>query len=168
MSQVDLSKLPVPQLLEDLDFEALYLEDLASFRAHMGNRWTAKLESDPVIKLLEVGAYRKLLNRARVNDAAKALLLAYAKEGDLDQLAANVSLQRLVIRAANPNTIPPTELLLESDDALRERVQLRSCPIASRRCCTWLTVARSTKRYSTNADGAWSCGSTHGDDWASR
>lgn len=124
MSQVDLSKLPVPQLLEDLDFEALYLEDLASFRAHMGNRWTAKLESDPVIKLLEVGAYRKLLNRARVNDAAKALLLAYAKEGDLDQLAANVSLQRLVIRAANPNTIPPTELLLESDDALRERVQL--------------------------------------------
>ncbi|MCE0916882.1 MULTISPECIES: baseplate assembly protein [unclassified Pseudomonas] len=124
MSQVDLSKLPVPQLLEDLDFEALYLEDLASFRAQMGDSWTAKLESDPVIKLLEVGAYRKLLNRARVNDAAKSLLLAYAQEGDLDQLAANVSLQRLVIRAANPNTIPPIELLLESDDALRERVQL--------------------------------------------
>ncbi|OWQ35493.1 baseplate J/gp47 family protein [Pseudomonas sp. DrBHI1] len=124
MSQVDLSKLPAPQLLEDLDFEALYQEDLASFRAQLGDGWTANLESDPVTKLLEVGAYRKLLNRARINDAAKALLLAYAQGSDLDQLAANVSLQRLVIQAADPGTIPPTEAVLESDDALRERVQL--------------------------------------------
>jgi phage-related baseplate assembly protein len=51
---------------------------------------------------LEVGAYRKLLNRARINDAAKALLLAYAEGSDLEQLAGNVSLQRLVIQAADP------------------------------------------------------------------
>ncbi|AXA26389.1 baseplate assembly protein [Pseudomonas putida] len=124
MSQVDLSKLPAPQLLEDLDFEALYEADLETFRAHMGDGWTPQLESDPVTKLLEVGAYRKLLNRARINDAAKALLLAYAQGRDLDQLAANVSLQRLVIQAADPTTVPPTEAILESDDALRERVQL--------------------------------------------
>lgn len=124
MSQVDLSKLPAPQLLEDLDFEVLYQEDLTSFRTQMGDGWTANLESDPVTKLLEVGAYRKLLNRARINDAAKALLLAYAQGSDLDQLAANVSLQRLVIQAADPSTIPPTEAVFESDDALRERVQL--------------------------------------------
>ncbi|MGG7596611.1 baseplate assembly protein [Pseudomonas sp. WC1] len=124
MSQVDLSKLPAPQLLEDLDFEVLYQEDLTSFRTQMGEGWTANLESDPVTKLLEVGAYRKLLNRARINDAAKALLLAYAQGSDLDQLAANVNLQRLVIQVANPSAIPPTEALLESDDALRERVQL--------------------------------------------
>lgn len=124
MSQVDLSKLPAPQLLEDLDFEALYEADLETFRAHMGDGWTAQLESDPVTKLLEVGAYRKLLNRARINDAAKALLLAYAQGRDLDQLAANVSLQRLVIQAADPTTVPPIEAILESDDALRERVQL--------------------------------------------
>lgn len=37
MSQVDLSKLPAPQLLEDLDFEALYQDDLASFRAQLGD-----------------------------------------------------------------------------------------------------------------------------------
>ncbi|MCV9920618.1 baseplate J/gp47 family protein [Pseudomonas sp. BT-42-2] len=124
MSQVDLSRLPAPQLLEDLNYEDLYQADLETFRAHLGDDWTAQLESDPVSKLLEVGAYRKLLNRARINDAAKALLLAYAQGSDLDQLAANVSLQRLVIQAADPTRVPPVEAQLESDDALRERVQL--------------------------------------------
>ncbi|PWB34614.1 baseplate assembly protein [Pseudomonas sp. SDI] len=124
MSIVDLSALPAPQLLEDLDFEALYEQDLAAFRAHMGDNWNAALESDPISKLLEVGAYRKLLNRARVNDAVKALLLAYAQGSDLDQLAANVQLKRLVVQAADPAAVPPLQPLLEEDDALRERVQL--------------------------------------------
>lgn len=124
MSLVDLSKLPAPQLLEDLDYESLYQADLQTFREYLGEGWTASLESDPVTKLLEVGAYRKLLNRARVNDAAKALLLAYAQGTDLDQLAANVGLQRLVIQAEALTSVPPAVALLESDDALRERVQL--------------------------------------------
>lgn len=124
MSQVDLSQLPAPQLLEDLDFEALYQADLDTFREYLGEGWTANLESDPVTKLLEVGAYRKLLDRARTNDAAKALMLAYAQGTDLDQLAANVNLQRLLIQAEDLTTTPPTEALRESDDALRERVQL--------------------------------------------
>ncbi|WP_237860046.1 baseplate assembly protein [Pseudomonas sp. PGPR81] len=124
MSLVDLSKLPAPQLLEDLDYESLYQADLQTFREYLGEGWTASLESDPVTKLLEVGAYRKLLNRARVNDAAKALLLAYAQGTDLDQLAANVGLQRLVIQAEDLTSVPPAVALLESDDALRERVQL--------------------------------------------
>lgn len=124
MSSVDLSALPAPQVLEDLDFEALFQADLATFRSHMGDNWDAAVESDPVTKLVEVGAYRKLLNRARVNDAAKALLLAYAQGSDLDQLAANVQLQRLVVQAQDPGTVPPTPQVLEEDDALRERVQL--------------------------------------------
>ncbi|WP_145185817.1 baseplate J/gp47 family protein [Pseudomonas sp. URMO17WK12:I11] len=124
MSQVDLSNLPAPQLLEDVDFETLYAADLQTFRQYLGEAWTANLESDPVTKLLEVGAYRKLLNRARINDAAKALLLAYAQGTDLDQLAANVSVQRLVIQAEDLTRVPPVPAMLESDDALRERVQL--------------------------------------------
>ncbi|MHA6196814.1 baseplate assembly protein [Pseudomonas wadenswilerensis] len=124
MSIVDLSALPAPQVLEDLDFEEIFQADLETFKSHMGDSWTAQLESDPVTKLLEVGAYRTLLNRARVNDAAKALLLAYAKGSDLDQLAANVQLRRLVVRAADPNSVPPTEEILEEDDALRERIEL--------------------------------------------
>ncbi|MFJ4371783.1 baseplate J/gp47 family protein [Pseudomonas japonica] len=124
MSIVDLSALPAPQVLEDLDFEEIFQADLATFKSHMGESWTAQLESDPVTKLLEVGAYRTLLNRARVNDAAKALLLAYAKGSDLDQLAANVQLRRLLVRAADPNAVPAVEQVLEEDDALRERIEL--------------------------------------------
>jgi phage-related baseplate assembly protein len=124
MSNVELSALPAPQVLEDLDFEDIFQDDLAAFRSHMGENWDALLESDPVTKLLEVGAYRKLLNRARVNDAAKALLLAYAQGSDLDQLAANVQLKRLVVQAEDANSVPPTLEVLEEDDALRERVQL--------------------------------------------
>ncbi|MER2297939.1 MAG: baseplate J/gp47 family protein, partial [Pseudomonas sp.] len=44
--------------------------------------------------------------------------------GDLDQLAANVSLQRLVIQAQDLTSVPPVEAVLEADDALRERIQL--------------------------------------------
>lgn len=124
MSSVDLSALPAPQVLEDLDFEDIFQQDLTTFRSHMGENWDASLESDPVIKLLEVGAYRKLLNRGRVNDAAKALLLAYAQGSDLDQLAANVRLERLQVQVPDLTTVPPTAQVLEEDDALRERVQL--------------------------------------------
>lgn len=90
----------------------------------MGDSWSALLESDPVTKLLELGAYRRLQNRARVNDAAKSLMLAYAQKADLDQLAANVNLKRLQIQAADPVAVPPTAAVMEEDDALRERVQL--------------------------------------------
>ena len=124
MSTVDLSALPAPPVLEDLDFEQTYAEELAAFRLYMGDNWSAELESDPVVKLLELGVYRRIQNRARVNDGAKALLLAYAIDGDLDQLAGNVRLKRLVIQEENLNTIPPTPRVMESNDALRERVQL--------------------------------------------
>lgn len=124
MSTVDLSALPAPPVLEDLNFEEVYQEDLSTFRLHMGDNWSAALESDPVTKQLEVGAYRKLGNRARVNDAAKALMLAHAKRGDLDQLAANVELKRLVVQAEDLTAVPPVAEVLEEDDALRERVQM--------------------------------------------
>jgi phage-related baseplate assembly protein len=63
-------------------------------------------------------------NRARVNDGAKALLLAYATGADLEQLAANVGLQRLVIQAEDLIAVPPVPAVMEEYDALRERIQL--------------------------------------------
>lgn len=124
MSMLDLSVLPAPQVLEALDFEALYQSKLAAFRLHMGENWTADLESDPVTKQLELSAYGDMQLRARVNDAAKALLLAHARGSDLDHLAANVNLQRLVIQPGDPQAVPPVVEVKEADDALRERVQL--------------------------------------------
>lgn len=124
MSMLDLSALPAPQVLEDLDFEDLYQSKLETFRLHMGENWSAPLESEPVVKQLELAAYRDMQIRARVNDAAKALLLAHAKGSDLDHLAANVNLLRLVIQVADPLASPPVAEVRERDDALRERVQL--------------------------------------------
>lgn len=121
---IDLTALPAPQVLESLDFEAMYEDALAQFREYMAENWSAALESDPVVTLLELIAYWRVQDRARVNDAAKSLLLAYAKRTDLDQLAANVELQRLVVQAEDLAAVPPVELVMEEDDALRERVQL--------------------------------------------
>jgi len=120
----DLSALPAPDVLEPLDFEATYQEGLGIFRGYMGDNWSAPLESDPVVKLLEVGAYNKVGNRARVNDAAKALLLAHAIGPDLDHLGANVSLPRLVIQAEDLSAVPPVPEVKEQDDPYRERIQL--------------------------------------------
>lgn len=124
MSTLDLSRLPAPLVLESLDFEALYQEALTDFRALMGGNWSAALESDPVVKLLEKAAYDKMMGRARINDAAKALLLAFARDSDLDHLAANYNVQRLLVVAADPGTVPPIEAQYESDDSLVERTLL--------------------------------------------
>lgn len=124
MSIVDLSALPAPEVLEPLDFESVYGEGLETFRGYMGDNWTATLESDPVTKLLEVGAYIKVGNRARVNDAAKALLLAHAIGSDLDHLGGNYNIKRLVIQPANLAAVPPVPEVKEEDDPYRERIQL--------------------------------------------
>lgn len=52
MSTLDLSRLPAPIVLEPLDFETLYQEALTD-GALMGKNWSAPLESEPVVKLLE-------------------------------------------------------------------------------------------------------------------
>ncbi|WP_443696828.1 baseplate assembly protein [Pseudomonas sp.] len=124
MSIVDLSSLPAPSVLEPLDFEEVYQEGLSVFRGYMGGNWNAALESDPVTKVLEVGAYIKVGNRARVNDAGKAVLLAHAIGGDLDHLGANVNLKRLVIQAEDLLAVPPVREVKEDDDPFRERIQL--------------------------------------------
>lgn len=121
MSTLDLSRLPAPLVLEPLDFEALYQEALTDFRALIGGNWSAALESDPVVKLLEKAAYDKMMSRARINDAAKALLLAFARDSDLDHLAANYNVKRLLVVAADPGAVPPIEAQYESDDSLVER-----------------------------------------------
>ena len=121
---IDLSLLPPPDVVETLEFEAIYQEVVGVFRSHMGDQWTALLESDPVVKIMETIAYRELLMRARVNSAAKASLLAYAKGADLDNRAADYGVQRLTIRAADPDAVPPVAAVMEDDEALRYRTRL--------------------------------------------
>lgn len=122
-TQVDLSQLAAPTVVEQLDFETILAAMVADLVAREPT-YTALLESDPAFKILEVAAYRELLVRQRVNEAARAVMLAYAAGTDLDQLAANYGIARLVITPADDTTIPPTPAVFESDAALRLRVTL--------------------------------------------
>ncbi|SFB30595.1 baseplate assembly protein [Azotobacter beijerinckii] len=114
---IDLSQLPPPNIIETLDYEAI----LAERKARLIGLYPAdeqatvsaqlELESDPRTKLLQENAYRELLLRARINDSARAVMLAYAKGADLDHLVAS----------------PPLNLRRldgESDERLRKRAQL--------------------------------------------
>lgn len=96
ITQIDIDGLPPPQVVQELDFEEL----LAAAVADMVARFPAiagviQLESEPARKLLEVDAFREVLIRSRINDAARSQLLAFAAGSDLDHLAAFYDVVRL-------------------------------------------------------------------------
>lgn len=126
-TNVNLSQLPVPDVVEQIDFETILTDILADFIARMaaaGVTYTALVESDPLYKLAEAAAYREVLVRQRANESAKAVMLALAVGADLDQLGANVNVQRLLIDEGDPNAVPPVPPTYESDEDFRARIQL--------------------------------------------
>ena len=122
-TQIDLSTLTAPNVVEALDFETIFSAMLADLQARDPS-FTALVESDPAYKILEVAAYREVLMRQRVNDAARATMLAYALGADLDQIGALFGVPRLVITPANPSAVPPVAAVMESDADFRRRIQL--------------------------------------------
>lgn len=120
---IDLSRVAAPDIVEVVSFETVLAEMLADLVAR-APEFTALVESDPAYKILEVAAYRETLIRQRVNEGARAVMLAYAGGADLENLAALFGVQRLVITPADPDAIPPVAAVLESDTELRRRVQL--------------------------------------------
>lgn len=108
---IDLGGLPAPNVIEALDYEAILADYKTLARERLATvlpDWNPDRESDPIVMVLESCAYRELVTRARVNDAARSGLLAFAAGGDLDHLAAFYGVARL----AN-----------ETDAAFRLRVQ---------------------------------------------
>lgn len=93
---LDLSSYPVADVLEALTAAAYVARDRATFDA----RWAARravdptlpaldaaaLESDPSSAIMEVGAYRETLLRARVNDALRSVTLAGALDKNLEHI----------------------------------------------------------------------------------
>jgi len=129
MSTVDLSRLSAPDVVEALDYEAILAERKARLieltpaaeRAAMAA--ALELESEPIVKLLQESAYRELVLRQRINEAARAVMLAWASGTDLDHLAANYEVERLVLSEGDSTAVPPVDPTYESDDELRARVQ---------------------------------------------
>ena len=113
---IDLTKLPPPAVIEELDFEALvtaHKQDLLQRQPSAAN--VLALPSDPLVKQIEAFSYRELLLRGRINDAARANLLAFATGPDLDHKGAFYNLARM------PG---------EADERYRNRIQLRIAALA--------------------------------------
>lgn len=116
MTQLNLSALPAPTVVETLDFETL----VAQHKADLLARYPAAenvlhLASEPLVKQIEAFSYREMLLRDRVNQAARANLLAFAAGADLDHKAAFYGLPRLPA---------------EDDMRFRQRIQLRIASLA--------------------------------------
>ncbi|WP_250146085.1 baseplate J/gp47 family protein [Escherichia coli] len=77
----------------------------------------------PITTPREENAYRELIWRQRVNEAARAVMLACAAGNDLDVIGANYNTTRLIITPADDSTIPPTPAVMESDTDYRLRIQ---------------------------------------------
>ena len=93
MTDIDLSQLPAPTVVEPLDFETILAALTADFRGRYPE-FDAFVESDPALKLLETAAYREMLLRWRINEAAKSVMIAFAKGSNLDHLVALAFVER--------------------------------------------------------------------------
>ncbi|HBL7241976.1 TPA: baseplate assembly protein [Serratia liquefaciens] len=128
MATIDLSQLPRPNIIEALDFETLFSErkerliSLYPEEEREAVRRTLGFESEPIVKVLQESAYREMLLRQRVNEAAQAVMVAYAIGNDLEQLGANNNTPRLTIVPADAEAIPPVEEVKESDADYRQRI----------------------------------------------
>ncbi|ATM78974.1 baseplate assembly protein [Serratia fonticola] len=128
MSVIDLSQLPAPAVVQEFDFETLFtarkarLIELCPDDMKEAMTRTLALESEPITKLIQENTYLEMLLRQRVNEAAQAVMVAYAMGSDLDQLAANNNVTRLVITPADDSVTPAIPEVRESDADLRQRV----------------------------------------------
>ncbi|MDP8181131.1 baseplate assembly protein [Pasteurella atlantica] len=128
---INLAELQAPKIIEEIDFETLLESRKARFISLFETEqekafWTHRLEfeSEPVVKLLEENAYLEMLLRARINNASKSVMLAYASESELDHLGALFNVKRLIIQQEDLTTESPTLAIYESDERFRKRIQL--------------------------------------------
>ncbi|HDG7722479.1 TPA: baseplate J/gp47 family protein [Klebsiella quasipneumoniae] len=125
MPTIDLSQLPSPTIIEELDFETTLIDVKAVMVAAFPEDQQASvaaaltLESEPLAIIAQAMAYRELLLRQRINEGAAACMLSHATGDDLDNIAANLDTERLVITEATDTA----DAVTESDEALRLRAQ---------------------------------------------
>lgn len=145
---IDLSRLPKPNVIEELDYETILeqrkqkLLSLVPEDRRQEVEETLALESEPLTIQLQENAYRELVWRKRVNEAAVANMLAFAEDEDLDNLVSNFETERLMVDPGDPDAIPPVPPTYESNESLRLRAQQ-----------SWegLSVAGPTKAYEFHA-----------------
>ncbi len=118
---IDLSRLPAPSIIETLDYETIYAEMRARVIALIPE-FEGRLESDPAVRVLQVCAWYRLIDRQHVNDRARGMLIAFAQGGDLDHLGALMGVTRLELAPADAEAGTAAEM--EEDEAFRRRIVL--------------------------------------------
>jgi phage-related baseplate assembly protein len=120
---IDLSTVPPPDVVQALSYETILAEMLADLQAR-DPQFSALVESDPAYKILEVCAYKVMLVMQRVNDGARAVMLATSTGTDLENLGALFGVTRKTLDEGDPDALPPVPPTYETDAALRYRIQL--------------------------------------------
>lgn len=120
---IDLARLPAPDAVVPAAYESIVVQRKADLVARvraldpgLADEIAAvlTLESEPLTKDVEVGAYRELLVYQRINEAVRAVLLPTSIGADLDNLCARLGVERMVTSAG----------VAESDADLRYRYML--------------------------------------------
>ncbi|MCB1466646.1 MAG: baseplate J/gp47 family protein [Rhizobiaceae bacterium] len=123
---IDFARLPPPDVIETIDFESI----LDIYHTQLVDRATAaglpklvdalKLEQSPTNVILQCQSYGEMIVRARINAAARAVMLPFARKNDLDNLAAFFDVDRLLL---SPDT-DQSPAVYESDERLLKRIRV--------------------------------------------
>lgn len=127
---IDLQAIPLPPVIEQVSFDGLF----EGYKSRFVATWAAlretypelpqydvqMLETDPAVIAGRAWSWLRDYDRARVNDAIKAVLAPFAAGGDLDAIVASQGIVRLVLVPATDTT----PAVMESDDRMRLRYYL--------------------------------------------
>jgi phage-related baseplate assembly protein len=118
---IDLSRLPAPDVIKPISYEQIRAQMVARVKLLIPD-FDDTIESDPAVKVLEVAAYFRMLDRQEANDSCLAVMLPYAMGADLEQIGVRFGIQRFTLTPANPETGAPA--VMEDIEALRQRIIL--------------------------------------------
>ena len=127
LNGIDVTKLPAPQVVETLDFDTILAERLDALVANMRDHdpyYERPRITDPIYQNQSVDAFRELLVRGRINDAARQVMVAFATGANLEQLALFYRVERAVVEPGDPDATPPRPKVYETDASLLRRVLL--------------------------------------------
>ena len=126
-SLLDMSQIPLPATVEELDYSVLRSAWLTDYAAREDVSVSDLDDNDPIVHGLETGAYRELLIRQRINDAVRGVLLASSWGQRLDDLGADPlygNTPRLTLDPGDPDAVPPIPPVYESDADYKARLAL--------------------------------------------
>ena len=112
---------PTPDIVAPLSVEQAYAAALQRLLTDTPGLFDAGRESDPLHKLLMVGAWHNQMAVARINDAVRAVMPHLAHGKDLDAIALRAAVARQLLDPGDATAVPPRPPVYESDERLLNR-----------------------------------------------